>query len=74
MTTIINTPGRGDGDGGWGFVFGILIILLIGVLFFIYGLPYIRGNNVPSEPNDSANINITIPTPNSNTNSSPNNN
>ena len=61
MTTIINTPGsnnNGD-DSGLGIIAGILIAIIAIVLFFIYGLPAIRGNEAPKD--DDVNINVTLP-------------
>lgn len=58
MTTVINNPGD-NGDGmGIGFMIGILIVIVAGVLFFVYGLPAIRANK--AQPNTT---NITVQTP-----------
>lgn len=43
MTTIINTPQpKEDSGGGMGMVIGLVVIVLLGFLFFVYGLPAIR--------------------------------
>ncbi len=43
MATVINNPGTSqDSGGGMGFFLGTLILLLIFVLFIVYGLPMIR--------------------------------
>lgn len=44
MTTIIN-PGGGDGGNGVGMILGVVIALVVIFLFFVYGLPAIRGGN-----------------------------
>lgn len=43
MATIVNTPGSTtDSSGGMGFVLGVLLLLLVAFLFFVYGLPAIQ--------------------------------
>jgi hypothetical protein len=56
MTTIINTPQpTSDSSGGMGMIIGFVVLVIFGLLFFVYGLPALRnmrlGNpqiNVPS--------------------------
>lgn len=55
-TTIINNPPTSDSGGGMGMIVGLVILLVIGYLFWIYGLPAIRNMqvgtpqiNIPSE-------------------------
>jgi len=48
MTTIINTPQpKEDSDGGMGMIIGLVIVVFVTFLFFVYGLP--AQINVPSE-------------------------
>ena len=49
MTTVIN--GGGDNGNGIGMVLSVVLVIIVVVLFFVYGLPAIRG----------VNDNITIP-------------
>lgn len=57
MTTIVNTPPRGDSsDSGLGLILGVIIAIGLVVLFIVYGLPAIRQSQTPA----STNI-ITIP-------------
>lgn len=54
MTTIVNTPAPSGESGGYGVVIGIIGALILGLLFFYYGLPVISGMskpqiNVPSQ-------------------------
>ena len=55
MTTIINTPAPTDGSNNMmGTIITLIVLLVVGYLFFIYGLPAIQrmGSpeiNVPSE-------------------------
>ncbi|EKD52645.1 MAG: hypothetical protein ACD_61C00282G0007 [uncultured bacterium] len=45
-TTIINNPSTGDSGGGIGMIVGLVILLVIGYLFWVYGLPAIRNMQV----------------------------
>lgn len=42
MTTIVNTPPQNNAgsSGGMGFLIGILILIFVGALIYVYGLPY----------------------------------
>lgn len=42
MATIVNTPTQpaSNNDSGIGIIVGFLFLLIIGFLFFYYGLPY----------------------------------
>lgn len=71
MATIINNPDSGgdNSSGGMGMVIGAIVLVLILILFFVYGLPALRGNsgsdngtqvNVPDQ------IDVNVDTPNSN--------
>lgn len=55
MTTIINNPGE-KSDGSTGIIIGVVLVaLILGALFFIYGIPGVddRGGN-----DDDVNINV----------------
>ncbi len=74
MTTVINNPGgSNDGESAsdiWGAVVGILLIVVLAILFFIYGLPAIQ-NRADNTSNDrDINIDVTLPanSPNNNNN------
>ncbi len=43
-TTIVNAPpaNNSSGDNGMGFLIGIIMLLVVGGLFYYYGLPYLR--------------------------------
>jgi hypothetical protein len=49
MATIINNPdsngNRTDGDGGMGKVIGAIVLILLLILLFVYGLPALRGGS-----------------------------
>lgn len=66
MTTIVNNPApSNDSGGGIGMIVGLIVLLVLGYLFFIYGIPALRqiqlGSpqiNVPSK----IDVNINQPT------------
>ena len=57
MTTIVNNPApSNDSGGGMGMIIGLIVVLVLGYVFFVYGLPALKqvqvGGpqiNVPSE-------------------------
>ena len=56
MTTIVNTPPSNDTGSGMGMLIGLVVVIVLGFLFFVYGLPAIRNMrvgtpqiNVPSQ-------------------------
>jgi len=42
MATVVNSPD--SGSNSMGMVFAVILLLVIAVLFFIYGLPMLSGN------------------------------
>ena len=60
MTTVINNPGNGeDSSGGIGVIVSVIILLIAGALFFVYGLPMMRNSETPKE--NSIDINVKLP-------------
>lgn len=63
MTTIVNTPPATNDSGGvMAMIFGLIVLAILGYLFFIYGMPAIRQFqsrgiqvNVPSDINVNVN-------------------
>lgn len=48
MTTIVNTPPQNqDSGGGTGMIVGAIILVVLVFIFFVYGLPVIRGATAP---------------------------
>ena len=46
MTTVINTPPANNGDAsGFGFVVGVLFVIVVIGLFVLFGLPYVKNTN-----------------------------
>lgn len=61
MTTIVNTPPTGESaDSGLGLILGIIIALVLVALFFVYGLPAIRANNIAPKANN-VDVNVQLP-------------
>lgn len=64
MTTIINTPAPApapsDGGSGLaGILIGVAVVVIIGFLFFAYGLPAMRGSqDTNSGDNSGPTINV----------------
>lgn len=64
MATIINNPptqapAPSDGGGGLaGILVGIIILVVVGFLFFAYGLPALRGIQNTSDSNSGPTINV----------------
>lgn len=43
MTTIVNNPPASDNSGGpMGMIVGIVVLIILGYLVFVYGLPALR--------------------------------
>lgn len=43
MTTIVNTPpATKDPGGGMGMIIGLIVLIVVAFLFFVYGLPAIQ--------------------------------
>ncbi len=55
MTTIVNNPPPlNDSNGGMGMIVGIIVLIVVAYIFFMYGLPAIKqiGSpqiNIPSK-------------------------
>jgi hypothetical protein len=58
MSTVINNP-SGEGTGsGVGAILGVIIAIVLIALFFIYGLPALRGGN---DGGGSLDVNVDLP-------------
>ena len=61
MATIVNNPDRSYEDfEGVGFLIGILVVILLGVLFFAYTLPSLRNNGSGTNINVPDRINVDV--------------
>ncbi len=69
MATIINNPGTTstDSNNGMGLVLGVLLLLVVAFLFFVYGLPAITRSAGGTTLNVPDKVNVNVTTPNSGT-------
>ncbi len=70
MTTVINNPG-GEGDGsGSGIILGVVFVILLIVLFGVYGFPFLKGDKAPEpqQEDDTINVEVQLPTMGTTTN------
>lgn len=68
MATIVNNPGTTTDNGsGTGFVIGLLLLLVVAFLFFVYGLPAIRSSMAGPSLNVPGKIDVNVNTPNTGT-------
>jgi len=68
MATIVNTPGSTtDSSGGMGFVLGVLLLLLVAFLFFVYGLPAISRSVSGPSIQVPGQVDVNVNTPNTGT-------
>lgn len=56
MPTVINNPApSNEGGNNMGFLLGVVLLIIFGALFFIYGFPYLRDSiqgpqiNIPNK-------------------------
>ncbi len=67
MTTIVNNPPSSDNSGGaLGMIFGIIVILVLVYLGYVYGLPAVRqmqqSGGVQINVPDKIDVNVNQPT------------
>ena len=60
MATIINTPGTTQESSGAGMILGILLVAILAIAFFVYGLPQLRGRT-PAANNPGINLDVNLP-------------
>lgn len=53
MTTVVNSPAQSSESGGYGFLLGVIAIVVFGAIFIYYGIPAFRQMGTPQ---------ITVPT------------
>lgn len=48
MTTVVNNPPpSNDSSGGVGMIIGLIVLIVVAYLFFVYGFPAIRQMGSP---------------------------
>ena len=58
MATVINNPGGSSENSGAGVIIGVIVAIILIILFFVYGLPALRGGAAPS---NSLDVNVDLP-------------
>ncbi len=62
MTTVVNNPGNGDG-GVMGTILVLVVVIVLGALFFMYGLPAIRGQAPAAPQNNTGSFDVNVKLP-----------
>lgn len=61
MATVINNPsGTTESNGGLGFVIGVILLAIVLLLFFVYGLPLLRGGVTTPQVNIPGTIDVNL--------------
>ncbi len=61
MTTVINTPAsNSDASSGVVMIFGIIVIVALGALFYVYVLPQLRSD---TKDTTTTEIKVELPAP-----------
>ncbi len=66
MTTIVNTPqaAPNESGGGMGMIIGLIVLVVVAYLFFVYGLPSIGRMQVGApQINVPGKIDVTVNQP-----------
>ncbi len=62
MTTVINNPGDGESSGSMtGMILGVVVLLVVIGLFFVYALPAMR-NSGAAPTSGTVDVNVKLPT------------
>lgn len=64
MATIVNTPvPAAQENNGMGFLLGVILLIVVAVLFLLYGIPYLRNSFAGPTVNVPGRINVNVQTP-----------
>jgi hypothetical protein len=58
MATVINNPSGNSDNSGTGVIIGVIVAIILIILFFVYGLPALRGG---ASPSNSLDVNVDLP-------------
>ncbi len=68
MATVINNPPSSvqNTDSSVGVIIGVIVLAILAIMFFVYGLPALRGAGSGQETNITVpdRINVDVQTPN----------
>lgn len=59
MPVIVNNP-PAENNNGMGFFLGVIILVIFAILFFVYGLPYLRGIFGGTQVTIPSHINVNV--------------
>ncbi len=62
MTTIVNNPGNGD-SSAMGTILVLIVVIVLGVLFFMYGLPRMTGHAPAAQQNNTGSLDVNVKLP-----------
>lgn len=60
MVTVVNNPSTGESNGGMGMIVGLVVLVVVGLLFFVYGLPALRQMQSGTTINVPDQIDVTV--------------
>lgn len=61
MATVINNPPSNDNSGGpMGMIIVLVVLLVLGYLAYVYGLPVLRGANQAPQINVPSQIDVNV--------------
>lgn len=68
MTTVVNNPASQSESGGYGFLLGIIALIVFALIFVFYGVPAFRRMSpaqitVPTEIKVPENVNVNVTQP-----------
>ena len=64
MATVVNNPAPATTDSGMGFLLGVILLVVVGILFFIYAVPYIGSTMRAPQVNVPSTFDVNVNTPN----------
>ncbi len=61
MATVINNPTPSNNSGGGtGMIVGLIVLVVLGYLFFVYGLPALRQTQSGTQINVPSKIDVNV--------------
>ena len=65
MATIVNTPAQTEGNSssGMGFLLGVILLLIVLFVLFVYGLPALRSATSAPQVNVPGKIDVNVNNP-----------
>lgn len=63
MATIVNNPAPVRSDSGTGFLLGLILMVVLAVVFFYYGLPALQNSFSGPQLNVPGKIDVNVNTP-----------